>query len=268
MGPGTIPIKPLVDKLSKPAAFTKPSATVTPTIKSTGVTVSSPWPIVGCSSSTKTVSTCTTAPSTTPVALTISSSIEKVEPSSTTCSPKLDSSGQPTIQEVTSSTGVQETDSDPNVTSTTKEPGNDLKDKSGKGKIESVVGKDPIKNIAMLKDKKDLKEDLLFAPTATIVQAIKPKVDKLKDWEKLKEKKMDIFNINKDVKRAKESLSGKEKLKSNKDTHKHKMKAKHENELKDFLSATATIKKEAKREKEEHRKDPERKDPEVRKEPE
>merc|ERR1711874_269498 len=81
----------------------------------------------------------------------------------------------------------------------------------------------------------------------------KPKVDKL-NLEKLKEKKMDIFNINKDVKRAKDSLSGKEKIKSNKD-HKHKMKAKHENELKDFLSATATIKKEAKREKEEHRKD-------------
>merc|ERR1712113_1358268 len=101
--------------------------------------------------------------------------------------------------------------------------------------------------------------DVLFSPTATIVQAMKPKVDKL-NLEKLKEKKMDIFNINKDVKRAKESLSGKEKIKSNKDTHKHKMKAKHENELKDFLSATATIKKEAKREKEEHRKDPERKD--------
>merc|ERR1712096_450331 len=55
-------------------------------------------------------------------------------------------------------------------------------------------------------------------------------------------------------------LLGKEKIKSNKDSHKHKMKAKHENELKDFLSATATIKKEAKREKEVHRKEPEKKE--------
>merc|ERR1711997_818689 len=92
--------------------------------------------------------------------------------------------------------------------------------------------------------------------TATIPK----KIDKLKELEKIKDKKMDIFNINKDVKRAKDSLLGKEKNKSNKDSHKHKMKAKHENELKDFLSATATIKKEAKREKEVHRKEPEKKE--------
>merc|ERR1712128_72336 len=116
MGSGTIPIKPLVDKLSKPAAFTKPSATVTPTLKSTGLTASSVRPIVFTTTSTKTVSTCTMAPSTHPHLL--HTSVEKGEASSTTCSPKPDSA----LPEVSSTTALvppQETDSDPNVTSTT-----------------------------------------------------------------------------------------------------------------------------------------------------
>merc|ERR1712130_540755 len=61
-------------------------------------------------------------------------------------------------------------------------------------------------------------------------------------------------DILKDVKRAKESLH-KDKIKSNREK-KDKMKVKQKNDLKDFLSATATIRKEAK--KEEARKDEKR----------
>merc|ERR1712012_882537 len=98
---GSNPIKPLVDKLSKPAAFTKPSATVTPTLKSTGFTAStSVRSNVFTTTSTKTVSTCTMAPGN------LSHphiGVEKGEASSTTCSPKPDSaltevSSSPTIQ--------------------------------------------------------------------------------------------------------------------------------------------------------------------------
>merc|ERR1712073_239418 len=84
--PGTVPIKPLVDKLSKPAAFTKPSATVTPTLKSTGLTASSVKPTVLTTTSTKTVSTSTMVPTTQQF-----KNVEKGEASSTTCSPKPDS---------------------------------------------------------------------------------------------------------------------------------------------------------------------------------
>merc|ERR1712233_229824 len=94
---GSNPIKPLVDKLSKPAAFTKPSATVTPTLKSTGLTAStSVRSNVFTTTSTKTVSTCTMAPGN------ISHphiGVEKGEASSTTCSPKPDSA----LMDVTSS---------------------------------------------------------------------------------------------------------------------------------------------------------------------
>merc|ERR1711992_188094 len=96
----TIPIKPLVDKLSKPAAFTKPSATVTPTLKSTGLTASTVRPIVFTATSTKTVSTCTMAPSTHPHPL--HTNVEKGEASSTTCSPKPDS----VLSEVSSTTAL------------------------------------------------------------------------------------------------------------------------------------------------------------------
>merc|ERR1712130_693290 len=64
-------------------------------------------------------------------------------------------------------------------------------------------------------------------------------------------------DILKDVKRAKESLH-KDKIKSNREK-KDKMKVKQKNDLKDFLSATATIRKEAK--KEEARKDEKRDQP-------
>merc|ERR1712228_833188 len=53
------------------------------------------------------------------------------------------------------------------------------------------------------------------------------------------------MGILKDVKRAKESLH-KDKIKSNREK-KDKMKVKQKNDLKDFLSATATIRKEARK---------------------
>merc|ERR1712037_135470 len=83
--------------------------------------------------------------------------------------------------------------------------------------------------------------------TATIMQA-KTKYEKS---EKKKPSSSSAHDILKDVKRAKESLH-KDKIKSNREK-KDKMKVKQKNDLKDFLSATATIRKEAKREKEEKR---------------
>merc|ERR1711953_1053631 len=233
---GSNPIKPLVDKLSKPAAFTKPSATVTPTLKSTGFTAStSVRSNVFTTTSTKTVSTCTMAPGN------LSHphiGVEKGEASSTTCSPKPDSaltevSSSPTIQ-----APPQETDSDPNVTSTT---GTEQKKKLEANRDIKTMKKE-LDSLTSLKEKRDLGEELLFAPSATIMQA-KTKYDKS---EKKKSNSGSAHDILKDVKRAKESLQ-KDKIKSNREK-KDKMKVKQKNDLKDFLSATATIRKEAKKE--------------------
>merc|ERR1712059_43814 len=251
---GTIPIKPLVDKLSKPAAFTKPSATVTPTLKSTGLTASTVRPNVSTTTSTKTVSTCSMVPRTLPP----QNNVEKGEASSTTCSPKPDSA----LSEVTSSLPQiepHETDSDPNVTSTTGSS-------ESKKKIESSrdikIIKKELDSLTNFKEKKDLGEELLFAPTATIIQAVKPKYDK-KDKKSNSLSKMDVFSTLKDVKRVKDSLQ-RDKIKINKEK-KDKMKVKQKNDLKDFLSATATIRKEAKKDREDKKKEPEKKE-EVKKE--
>merc|ERR1712096_48396 len=76
----------------------------------------------------------------------------------------------------------------------------------------------------------------------------KPKYDK-KDKRSSGSSRMGILNTMKDVKRAKDNLH-KDKIKSNKEK-KDKMKVKQKNDLKDFLVATATIRIQAKREKEE-----------------
>merc|ERR1712233_53214 len=152
---GSNPIKPLVDKLSKPAAFTKPSATVTPTLKSTGLTASTVRPIVFTTTSTKTVSTCTMAPSTHPHPL--HTNVEKGEASSTTCSPKPDSA----LPEVSSTTALvppQETDSDPNVTSTT---GIESKKKLDINRDIKTIKKE-FDSLTSFKEKKDLVEESLL----------------------------------------------------------------------------------------------------------
>merc|ERR1712013_279280 len=193
---GSNPIKPLVDKLSKPAAFTKPSATVTPTLKSTGFTAStSVRSNVFTTTSTKTVSTCTMAPGN------LSHphiGVEKGEASSTTCSPKPDSaltevSSSPTIQ-----APPQETDSDPNVTSTT---GTEQKKKLEANRDIRTMKKE-LDSLTSLKEKRDLGEELLFAPSATIMQA-KTKYDKS---EKKKSNSIPAHDILKDVKRAKDKI--------------------------------------------------------------
>merc|ERR1711862_439139 len=102
-------------------------------------------------------------------------------------------------------------------------------------------------SLTSFKEKKDLVEESLFTPTATIIQAVKPKYDK-KDKRTSSSSRLDIFNTIKDVKRAKDNLH-KDKIKSNKEK-KDKMKVKQKNDLKDFLVATATIRKEAKKEQE------------------
>merc|ERR1712240_576403 len=97
--------------------------------------------------------------------------------------------------------------------------------------------KKELDSLTSLKEKRDLGEELLFAPSATIMQA-KTKYDKR---EKKKSNNIPAHDILKDVKRAKD------KIKSNREK-KDKMKVKQKNDLKDFPSATATIRKEAKKE--------------------
>ena len=220
----TFPIKPLVDKLSKPAAFTKPSATVTPTLKSTGLTASSVKPTVFTTTSTKTVSTSTMVPS----AQNQTKAVEKGEASSTTCSPKPDSALSE-LTSVTSSLSSQDTDSDPNVTSTT---GTESKKKVDKD-IKTI--KKEFDSLTSFKDKKEMREEL-FAPTATIIQQVKPKYDKI-EKKPNSSSKFDLF----DVKKAKEKLH-KDKLLSSKEK-KDKLKVKQKNDLKGFLTAEAPIRK-------------------------
>merc|ERR1712066_1066827 len=103
-------------------------------------------------------------------------------------------------------------------------------------------------SLTSFKEKKDISEELLFTPTATIIQAVKPKYDK-KDKRNNSSAQIDAFTTLNDVKRVKETLQ-RDKLKSSKEK-KDKMKVKQKNDLKDFLSATATIRKESKKEKSE-----------------
>merc|ERR1712233_199613 len=130
------------------------------------------------------------------------------EASSTTCSPKPDSA----LMEVTSSPTLQpppqETDSDPNVTSTT---GTEQKKKQEANRDIRTMKKE-LDSLTSLKEKRDLGEELLFAPSATIMQA-KTKYEKS---EKKKPSSSSAHDILKDVKRAKESLH-KDKIKSNRE---------------------------------------------------
>merc|ERR1712110_155410 len=235
----TIPIKPLVDKMSKPAAFTKPSATVTPTLKSTGMTASSAKSTVLTTASTKTVSTSTMVPSTQQF-----KNVEKGEASSTTCSPKPDSllSETVTTSIVTSSTPSQDTDSDPNVSSTT---GLDTKKKVDINKDIKTIKKE-FDSLTSFKEKKDIGEEL-FAPSATIIQQVKPKYNnKIEKKPQSSSKYNDIFSVN-DVKKAKDKLI-KDRGSLGKILKRDKMKVKQRfqtNDLKDFLAADnkPTIKK-------------------------
>ena len=85
------------------------------------------------------------------------------------------------------------------------------------------------------KDKKEMREEL-FAPTATIIQQVKPKYDKI-EKKPNSSSKFDLF----DVKKAKEKLH-KDKLLSSKEK-KDKLKVKQKNDLKGFLTAEAPIRK-------------------------
>ena len=243
----TIPIKPLVDKMSKPAAFTKPSATVTPTLKSTGLTASSVKPTVFTTTSTKTVSTSTMVPSTQQF-----KNVEKGEASSTTCSPKPDS-GMTETTVVTSSTPSQDTDSDPNVSSTT---GLESKKKVDINNKDIKTFKKEFDSLTSLKEKKEIGEEL-FAPTATIIQQVKPKYNNKIEKKTSISSRYDIFNPINDVKK-KDKLN-KDKILSSKEK-KDKLKVKQRfqtNDLKDFLAADnkSTIKKTISDKKPEQKKD-------------
>merc|ERR1712045_1088017 len=236
----TIPIKPLVDKMSKPAAFTKPSATVTPTLKSTGMTASSTKPTVLTTTSTKTVSTSTMVPTTQQF-----KNVEKGEASSTTCSPKPDSVLSETVTtSVNSSTPSQDTDSDPNVSSTT---GLDSKKKVDINKDIKTIKKE-FDSLTSFKEKKEVGEEL-FAPSATIIQQIKPKYNnKIERKPQSSSKYNDTFQLG-FLKKAKDKTKDiKDRVSSGKDMKKDKMKVKQRfqtNDLKDFLAADnkPTIKK-------------------------
>merc|ERR1712027_73547 len=99
-------------------------------------------------------------------------------------------------------------------------------------------------SLTSFKDKKEIGEEL-FAPTATIIQQVKPKFNKIEKKPQISSK-FDIFNTFNDVKKAKDKLS-KEKIISSKEK-KDKLKVKQRfqtNDLKDFLAADnkSTIKK-------------------------
>merc|ERR1712141_238656 len=130
---------------------------------------------------------------------------------------------------VTSSLSSQDTDSDPNVTSTT---GTESKKKVDKD-IKTI--KKEFDSLTSFKDKKEMREEL-FAPTATIIQQVKPKYDKI-EKKPNSSSKFDLF----DVKKAKEKLH-KDKLLSSKEK-KDKLKVKQKNDLKGFLTAEAPIRK-------------------------
>merc|ERR1711894_42668 len=101
-------------------------------------------------------------------------------------------------------------------------------------------------SLTSFKEKKDIGEEL-FAPSATIIQQVKPKYNnKIEKKPQSSSKYNDIFSVN-DVKKAKDKLI-KDRGSSGKDLKKDKMKVKQRfqtNDLKDFLAADnkPTIKK-------------------------
>merc|ERR1711976_494658 len=121
---------------------------------------------------------------------------------------------------VTSSTLSQDTDSDPNVSSTT---GLDTKKKVDINKDIKTIKKE-FDSLTSFKEKKDIGEEL-FAPSATIIQQVKPKYNnKIEKKPQSSSKYNDIFSVN-DVKKAKDKLV-KDRGSSAKDIKKDKMKVK------------------------------------------
>merc|ERR1712087_703856 len=111
--------------------------------------------------------------------------VEKGEASSTTCSPKPDSVLSETVTtSVNSSTPSQDTDSDPNVSSTT---GLDSKKKVDINKDIKTIKKE-FDSLTSFKEKKEIGEEL-FAPTATIIQQVKPK------YNKIEKKTPELFQV-------------------------------------------------------------------------
>ena len=108
--------------------------------------------------------------------------------SSTTCSPKPDSAPSE-LTTVTSSLTSQDTDSDPNVTSTT---GTESKKKVDKD-IKTI--KKEFDSLTSFKEKKEMREEL-FAPTATIIQQVKPKYEKI-EKKTNSSSKFDLFDVKK-----------------------------------------------------------------------
>ena len=179
--------------------------------------------------------------------------VEKGEASSTTCSPKPDS-GLTETTVVTSSTPSQDTDSDPNVSSTT---GLESKKKVDINNKDIKTFKKEFDNLTSLKEKKEIGEEL-FAPTATIIQQVKPKYNNKIEKKPSISSRYDIFNTINDVKKAKDKLN-KDKILSSKEK-KDKLKVKQRfqtNDLKDFLAADnkSTIKKTISDKKPEQKKD-------------
>merc|ERR1712038_1637064 len=141
---------------------------------------------------------------------------------------------------------------DPNVSSTT---GLDSKKKLDINKDIKTIKKE-FDSLTSFKDKKEIGEEL-FAPTATIIQQVKPKYNKVEKKPHMSSK-YDIFNTINDVKKAKDRQN-KDKIISSKD-RKDKLKVKQRfqtNDLKDFLAADnkSTIKKTIPDKKPEQKKD-------------
>merc|ERR1712098_741675 len=128
---------------------------------------------------------------------------------------------------------------DPNVSSTT---GLDSKKKLDINKDIKTIKKE-LDSLTSFKDKKELGEEL-FAPTATIIQQVKPKLNKIEKRPSISSK-FDIFGSPFNDLRTKDKIA-KDKLASK--DKKDKLKAKQRfqtNDLKDFLAADnkSTVKK-------------------------
>ena len=260
LGPSTASIKPLVDNKTRPAlASTKPSATVTPTFKSSTTSHQAQSmrrnsTLTTTTASNKALTMCTTSTTSGSGSGLLSKTVEKGEASSTTSSPKPSeikveqvdqlSPESSTHPEVSSCMSVSPpTEEESGVSSTTKEP-LDIK-------AALKIKKEPLDPFtSILKDvKKEVKVDqnpALFAPA--LIQNTKTILPPTKDHHlQLEPKLKDKDGSKKDRSSSKESSrhgghhhSSSKERKPHKDMNK-KIKEMKDKDLKDLFAATDTI---------------------------
>ena len=258
----SVPIKPLVDNKIRPLASTKPSATVTPTFKTTTTSHQAQSgqrrnsTLTTTTASSKSLTMCTTTVSTT------KSAVEKGEASSTTSSPKTEVElTQKSPVEISStlhpidSCGISPLpnpiEEESGVSSTTKE----LDIKRNVDPLKAVMVKKEVEKFESLIKKEKMEDTKVFSTK------LPPQKDPLKDGLPLMEKKhveksSSKHSSEKDRKDRSHSHSGHKDRKSS-STHKDvskKIKEMKDKDLKDLFAATDTIPNHVKKEAKTHRK--------------